>query len=214
MEEQMQGWRFWVPGALAVVIVCSVEARPASAEWFLDLYGGATFAQDADVEFRGGATLEDTIEFDTTGTGGARLGYWLEGLGLPFLGLAVDVSYFAPKASNVGFDTRIEAIPISALVLLRLPLFASPAFPHGQLQPYIGGGPSVFIADVKVGDERSDAQAEFGADLRAGITLLFTANFGIFAEGRYTYFETNPGGLNTELEVEAFHALGGLTFRW
>jgi outer membrane protein W len=210
MEEHMKHRRAWLSGALAVFVLCSVAPRPASAEWFLDLYGGATFAEDADVEFRGGATLDDTIEFDTTGTGGGRIGYWF----LPFLGVALDASYFAPKAENVGFDTRIEVIPISALVLLRAPLFASPAFQNGQLQPYIGGGPSVFVADVKVGEERSDAQAEFGADLRAGITLLFTANFGIFAEARYTYFETNPGGLNTELEVEAFHALGGLTFRW
>jgi opacity protein-like surface antigen len=103
--------------------------------------------------------------------------------------------------------------------MLRAPLLASAAFPNGQLQPYIGAGPSLFISDVKIdtrltGEERSDAQTEFGGDARAGIALLFTPNFGIFVEGRYTFFQTNPGGQNTEFDVETLHALAGLTFRW
>jgi Outer membrane protein beta-barrel domain len=209
---------FWLSAALSLLVVSAV-ARPASAEWFLDVYGGATFTQDTDIKFRGGTTLDDKVKFDTVGTGGGRLGYWLDGLGLPWLGVALDASYFAPKASDAPIDTRLEVIPISGLLMLRAPLFASVAFPHGQLQPYVAGGPSLFIADVKIedpvtGERRSDAQVEIGGDLRAGIAFLFTPNFGIFAEGRYTFFQTNPGGQNTEFDVEAFHALGGLTLRW
>jgi hypothetical protein len=211
----MQASRIRLWGALALFAVGSVAARPASAEWFLDFYGGGAFTQDADVELRGGTTVDDTIEFETVGTGGGRFGYWF----LPFLGFGLDVSYFAPKARNTGIDTRLEVIPISALLMLRAPLFASPAFPFGQLQPYVAGGPSLFITDVKIdtdltGEERSDARTEFGADLRGGIALLFTPNFGIFVEGRYTFFQTNPGGQNTEFDIETFHALAGLTFRW
>jgi Outer membrane protein beta-barrel domain len=215
----MKAWRFWLAGALTVVVVGSVVARPASAEWFLDFYGGGAFTQDADVKLRGGTTLDDQVEFDTEATGGGRLGYWFSAIGLPWLGVALDVSYFAPKASGTTIDTRLEVIPISSLAMFRAPLLASPAFPFGQLQPYIGAGPSLFIADVKIdspltGERRSDAQAEVGGDLRGGITFLFTPNFGVFAEGRYTFFRTNPGGQNTEFDVETFHALGGLTLRW
>jgi hypothetical protein len=214
----MMARRFWLV-ALTVVAVHAVLARPASAEWFLDFYGGASFTEDADIEIRDAIGLDDKVEFETVGTGGGRFGYWLEGLGLPWLGIAVDVSYFAPKTERSALDARLEVIPISALVLFRLPLFASPAFPHGQLQPYIGAGPSLFITDVKIdtgltGEERSDAQTEFGGDARAGITFLITPNFGLFVEGRYTFFQTNPGGQNTEFDVETFHALGGLTFRF
>jgi outer membrane protein with beta-barrel domain len=215
----MKAWRLGLSGILTLLVVCSVTPRPASAEFFLDFYGGASFTQDVDVELRGGATLDDQIEFDTTGTGGGRFGYWFTALGLPFLGVALDVSYFAPKATGVAINTRLEIVPVSGLVMLRLPLLASPAFPHGQLQPYVAGGPSLFVSDVKIdtratGVERSDAQTEVGGDARAGITLLFTPNFGIFAEGRYTFFKANPGGLNTEFDVETFHALGGLTIRF
>ena len=62
--------------------------------------------------------------------------------------------------------------------------------------------------------ERSDARTEFGADFRGGIAFLFTPNFGIFVEGRYTFFQTNPGGQNTEFDIETFHALAGLSFRF
>ena len=65
-------------------------ARPAAAEWFLDLYGGVSITDDADVELRGGQTVNDAVEFDEVGTGGGRLGFYLPGL--RWLGFAVDVS--------------------------------------------------------------------------------------------------------------------------
>ena len=215
----MKVCRLGLSGILTLLVVCSVTARPASAEFFLDFYGGGAFTQDVDIEFGGGATLDDQAEFETTGTGGGRFGYWFSGLGLPFLGVALDVSYFAPKSRDSAIDARFEVVPVSALVMLRLPLLVSPAFPQGQLQPYVGGGPSLFVTDVKIdtgvtGVERSDSQTEVGGDVRGGITLLFTPNFGIFVEGRYTFFKANPGGLNTEFDVETFHALGGLTLRF
>ena len=57
-------------------------------------------------------------------------------------------------------------------------------------------------------------QAEFGGDARGGVTFLFTPGFGVFIEGRYTAFSTNPGGQNTDFDVQTFHALGGFTLRW
>ena len=105
--------------------------------WFLDFDGGGAFTQDADIEFRGGATADDTIEFETVGTGGGRFGYWF----LPFLGLGLDVSYFAPKASNTGaIDTRLEVIPISALLMARLPLFRVPPSRSGSCNRTSPGG--------------------------------------------------------------------------
>ena len=64
------------------------------------------------------------------------------------------------------------------------------------------------------GEENSDWQAEFGGDARGGVTFLFTPGFGVFIEGRYTAFSTNPGGQNTDFDVQTFHALGGFTLRW
>ena len=86
--------RTWLCGT-ALALILAGPARPAAAEWFLDLYGGGSFTQDVDVTIRNGTTLDDRIEFDTALVGGGRFGYWLTGLGIPWLGAAVDVSYLA-----------------------------------------------------------------------------------------------------------------------
>src|SRR5262249_33502528 len=154
-----------------------------------------------DVTIRTGRTFDDTIKFDTEGMGGGRLGYWLPGL--RWLGVALDVSYFAPAAQGSTVDARLDIVPISPLAMFRLHLLASPAFPLSRTQPYLGAGPGFFITSVKVdvpgfGEQRSDWQLEVGVDARAGIAFMITPGFGTFVEGRYTAFSTNPGGHSSE----------------
>jgi Outer membrane protein beta-barrel domain len=194
-----------------------IGTRPASAEWFLDAYGGASFTADADVTVRNGTTVDDKVKFDTEGMGGGRLGYWLEGL--PWLGVAADVSYFAPAGQGTTVETRLEVIPISPLVMFRLPLLESPGFTKGRLQPYLAVGPGFFMNSVKVdvpglGEESTDWQLEVGVDARAGIAFMITPTIGTFVEGRYTWFQTNPGGRSTEFDIETVHVAGGFTIRW
>jgi hypothetical protein len=213
----MRNIRLW---RLAIVVIglgsVVVAARPASAEWFLDAYGGASITADADVTIRNGVTFDDKAKFDTEGMGGARLGYWLEGL--RWLGVAGDVSYFAPAGQGDRAETRLEVVPISPLVMFRLPLAESPEFKNGRLQPYLGVGPGFFLTSVKVdvpglGEQSSDWQFEVGVDARAGITFMITPAFGTFVEGRYTVFSTNPGGRSTEFDIETVHVAGGITVR-
>ena len=195
----------------------ALAPRSASAEWFLDAYGGVSMTADADVTIRSGRTFDDEVKFDTEATGGARLGYWLGGL--RWLGVAADVSYFAPAGEGSTVETRLEVVPITPLVMFRLPLLESPEFPNGRLQPYLGVGPGFFLTRVKVdvpglGEQRSDWQFEVGADARAGVTFMITPGFGTFVEGRYTAFSTDAAGRSTEFDIETLHVLGGITFRW
>jgi hypothetical protein len=194
-----------------------MAARPASAEWFLDAYGGVSMTADADVTIRSGQMFDDTVSFDTEGMGGGRIGYWLQGL--PWLGFAADVSYFAPAGEGSTVETRLEVIPLTPLVMFRLPLLTSFEFPNGRLQPYLGAGPGFFMTSVKVdvpglGEENTDWQFEVGADVRAGITFMITPAFGTFIEGRYTVFSTDPGGQSTDFDVETVHVAGGISIRW
>jgi hypothetical protein len=214
----MRGMKWCRPAMVMIGLGLVVTApRPASAEWFLDIYGGVSITDDADVTVRGGTTFDDKVEFDTEGMGGARIGVWLEGL--RWLGFAADVSYFAPAGQGSTVETRLEVVPLSPLVMFRLPLLDSPQFPNGRLQPYLAVGPSFFLTSVKVdvpglGEESSDWQFEVGFDTRAGITFMITPGFGTFAEVRYTAFSTNPGGRSTEFDIETIHVAGGITIRW
>jgi hypothetical protein len=195
----------------------AVAVRPASAEWFLEAYGGVSMTADADVTIRNGQTLDDTVSFDTEGMGGGRLGFWLDGL--RWLGLAADVSYFAPSGQGSTVETRLEVIPLTPLLMLRLPLLTSSEFPNGRLQPYLAAGPGFFMTSVKVDvpglpEESTDWQFEIGADARVGITFMITPGFGTFVEGRYTVFSTDPGGRSTEFDIETVHVAGGISIRW
>jgi Outer membrane protein beta-barrel domain len=208
-------------GGTVLALVLAGSMRPAGAEWFLDLYGGGAFTQDADITIHDGTPLNAKLKFDTEVTGGGRVGYWLAGVGLPWLGFAVDVSYYAPETSAADVDARLEVVPISALVLLRVPLLADPEVPTGRVQPYVGGGPSLVATRVKldapvIGERFSETVAELGADFRAGITFMLTRNFGVFAEGRYLFFTTKPGAANfgVDIDIETFQALGGVTLRF
>jgi opacity protein-like surface antigen len=194
-----------------------LEAGPAAAESFLDVYGGASITADADVTIRNGTTFDDKLKFDTEGMGGGRIGHWFEGL--RWLGVAADVSYFAPAGQGTAVETRLEVIPITPLLMIRLMLLDSPEFPNGRLQPYVGAGPGFFLTSVKVnvpglGEQRSDWQFEVGVDARAGLAFMITPTVGTFVEARYTVFSVNPGGRSTEFDIETAHFVGGLSFRW
>ena len=154
-------------GTVLALILAGVS-RPAGAEWFFDLYGGGAFTQDADITIRDGTRLKATLKFDTEATGGGRVGYYLTGLGLPWLWFAVDGSYYAPATSASDVDARLEVAPISALAFLRLRLMTDPEAPTGRLQLYIGGGPSLVVTRVKldapvIGKRFSETTAELGA---------------------------------------------------
>ena len=45
---------------------------------------------------------------------------------------------------------------------------------------------------------------------------MLTRTFGVFAEGRYLFFSTNPGAhsFGVNLDIETFQALGGVTLRF
>lgn len=214
----MRGMKAWRLAVVTIGIGAVVaSARPASAEWFFDAYGGVSMTDDADVTVRNGTTVEDKVEFDTEAMGGARLGYWLQGL--RWLGVAADVSYFAPAGQGTTTETRLEVVPLSPLVMFRLPLLENHEYPNGRLQPYVGVGPGFFLSSVKVelpgaGEESTDWQFDLGVDARAGVAFMITPAFGVFVEGRYTAFTTDPGGRNTDLDIETVHVAGGVTIRW
>jgi hypothetical protein len=205
---------------IAFVVLACVTAPPppAAAEWFTDIYLGAATTMDEDVTVRiSGVSVKKKGEFDAAFTLGVRGGYWFEAV--PWLGLAVDASFFNP-------DADLTVFPVSALLMLRWPLLTSPEFSKGRLQPYLGVGPGVFVSALK-SDLRpalegtfSDTSVDLGLDVRAGLTWMFNKNTGLFAEYRFTHvsprFSDSPADVSVRIDTElnSHHLLVGVSFRF
>ncbi|MGC3973436.1 MAG: outer membrane beta-barrel protein [Nitrospira sp.] len=216
---------------------------PASGEWFGDLYGGVAFPQNItaqfDQSFPQPAKAARTYHMDSSPAFGIRVGKWL---GKPhgdiqwplgsFVGVAGDVSYFQRKAEGAKFDV----VPISVLLMLRIPLYRSDDFPAGRIQPYLGIGPSMFAAQSSVDSPAPNinpvhhGRTDFGFDVRAGLAWQVHKYVAFFTEYRFTDVElhfrgdtcTRPEGCGTaisrtttdetKVSLMTHHILFGLRF--
>ena len=213
---------------VCLLAVCVLGAgRPARAEVFFDLYGGFARFEETDVRatrktFIGGGSVSETraVKFDTSPVAGFRYGYWFEGA--PWLALGLDIGYF--KAEKDGVEAHV--VPFSPMLFLRLPLLRSNSVPRGRLQPYVGAGVAVGVADVTV-DFRPSVPAEvdgfataLGPDLRAGIAVMIHRNVGLFGEVRYMKLDVELDSEEViledqaEFDIESWQALFGITFRY
>ena len=94
-----------------------------------------------------------------------RGGYWFDSVS--WVGVAGDVSFFEAEAHHV----RFRIVPVSLLVMLRVPLLVTDEIPGGRLQPN-----KVAVRSV-----------EAGFDAHLGLLWQFHRHFGVFAEYRFTH---------------------------
>lgn len=166
----------------------------ACAEFFGDLYGGATLSGHAAAHYSQtqptAAILTRELDLGAGPTLGLRAGYWFARF--PWLGMAGDLSYFSRSAEGAS----ITAVPISVLFMLRWPLLTSEEHPTGKLQPYMGLGPSLVAGnssiDVAAPIKTQDSSyATMGMEAMTGLLWMFHRHIGIFGEYRFTYFSAN-----------------------
>jgi hypothetical protein len=75
-------------------------SRPVSAEWFADIFAGASVTESHDLKLNDQGVGQSTfrgVDFDTSLSWGGRFGHYFDAL--PFLGLAVDFFHFSPNIS-------------------------------------------------------------------------------------------------------------------
>ena len=104
-----------------LVLVALPAPNAARAEGFVDLRVGGSFTEDGDVELtvRAASISSSPPSTRIPSPEAFAAGYWFDSL--PWLGLAADVSYFAPDDDTFG-GPEIDVIPISPLLMLRAPL--------------------------------------------------------------------------------------------
>ena len=224
--------RTWLAVYASMFISLSLVLIPptADAEFFIDAYAGGAFTSDSDATFSILDTVTNVgIDTDDSFIAGGRLGYWFGFF--PWLGLALDVSYFEMEGdptSNLDdgqlptFNTlgkaNFDILPISALVMLRLPSLINPIALLG-LTPYAAIGPAVFLTQVDF-EGFEESSAALGLDVRVGLRWEFLLVFGVFVEYRYTRVEDDfqdalrdfPASM--DVDVTTHHALGGISLRF
>ena len=97
-----------------VVVLAVVVASPATAQVFLDLYGGVVFPRAADTEVKASTGRTDnTVDVKDTFTLGGRVGSWGTEAGLGWFGMALDVSYWQSetKESLLGTKPDVKVLP-------------------------------------------------------------------------------------------------------
>jgi opacity protein-like surface antigen len=156
-------------------------------QWYADLYGGGALSErtTVDVSQQSPTAASASLPLDIGGSSvfGARFGGWAG-----FAGLAADVSYFKRSASNGTFDV----IPISALLLFRVPLIVSQDYPNGRLQPYGGGGISFVVVNASIPspapgiEAANELRGALGFNVLGGVAWHFTKHLGLFSEYRVT----------------------------
>lgn len=210
---------------VTVTFSCLLAVMPAfaRAEWFADLYLGPAITEDAAVKVERFFPTENASEqlgFNTSFTFGGRIGYWFD-----IFGFSTDVFCFQAKAGKVDFSI----IPWSILLMLRWPLLTSHEFPNGEIQPYLGIGPSLVYYEMSIdyrptiSETISERSFDDGWDVRAGLFWQFYRNCGIFGEYRYTrcsidYEKTSIIPVEViervETALDTHHFLMGISFRF
>jgi len=198
---------------VAVLASSVLGDRPASAEWFADLYAGTSFTQKSDLKLNdqgiGPGTYEN-VEFDRSLAWGGRAGRYFDSV--PFLGVGLDFFRFYPYLGPQSVQLRgcfypggcgsgrggtgsfdVETTAVSVDLMLRVPLLKTDDAPQGRVQPYLVAGPPVFMTTITPRHTRnfrnhdSDTDFSFGYKLAGGVAVQVYKNLALFGEYRFTH---------------------------
>jgi opacity protein-like surface antigen len=215
--------RLWI--ILLAAVLPLATPHDARAQGFADVFAGVAFTPKNDVDLTlNGVTATGESDFKDSFSVGVRGGYWWS-----FFGVGLDVSYFRPEldpddatAGGVTISTDLDVWGLGVNALLRGQLIKDTDVPEGRLQPYVFGGPTLFITRFDVdlsgaasGGE-SDDSTRLGFTAGGGVAFMITRQIGLFGEYRFTYNrpELDISGLEIEPKLDSHHVLGGVTFRF
>lgn len=179
---------------------------------------------------------------------GVRAGYWFNrwvGVAVDLATLAPDVGRQRISATaNLRFDDEVFGEPvvidpgrsvsvtipritvpttatIAGLAMVRAPIGATQARPHGAITPYGFAGPVWLITS-------SDLDGDFGLRAGGGVRIPLGRRVGIFAEYRYTRVDAgavagriggeargvrgDTGDIRVDLRLRDHAGVGGLSF--
>lgn len=177
-------------------------AAPASADMAVSVYGGFQTAPHSDIDVSDQADFRAGWEgksFQAPPYYGVRGTWWMDNLGKPNLGLAVDFTHAKVYAdgetlansgwSHFEFSDGINFLTLNALY--KMPIEGS------KFVPYVGAGAGINVPHVEVtrASGRTFDYQLGGATVQAqaGVAYEFTDNWAAFVEykGNYSWVDVH-----------------------
>ena len=210
--------------ALRAALVALLIGWPsvAMAEPYVGAYGGAAFTENkdlaTDLQLNGARFVDGRfhdLRFEPGPLYGVKVGYFFPysllggNVGLEaeayrfenairpqtarFKGILGGVPFDGPAAVQ---RADADVIGTALNLLYRFPLSSSAEMPHGRVQPYLGIGLAVLIAELstrtspfEVNKQISDTDVQPALQLLAGVRTLVTRNVALFFEYRFLHSE-------------------------
>jgi opacity protein-like surface antigen len=194
---------FWPVWSLCILcmVMCAVEDRDASAEWYVAGQFGVNFA-DRLTNINGtngfaGSTAPD-FDLKNSFTYGGKVGYFP---GNSWLGVEVDAFHTTPHIKNLddipGIHLRVTSAGVNLIA----------RYPGVTFQPYAGIGAAAVFAHISDSSTtRSDSNVTGGLNVLAGIRAFVTPYVAIFTEYKLT-----QATLRFDQAFSGFGTAGGFT---
>jgi hypothetical protein len=130
---------------LMVFAIAHMIPNLASAELYTDSDLDLQIYENEELELHFSTLYEDTdlMHFNDTPSSSyyEQRGYWFEDI--PWLGIATEAPLLERDEHNqdISIDEDSNFDPLSGFLMLR--------YPNGQLQPYVGIGPTLLVSDLR-----------------------------------------------------------------
>lgn len=106
---------------------------------------------------------------------------------MPMLGVELEGLYWSKSWDELGFESSVKDIAISAHAKYRFPM------PRSPVKPYVGGGPGIHFLKAEAewswfGETQSSSSSDtkFGLDLLGGGEYEASPQIDVFAEVRFS----------------------------
>lgn len=219
LETKAMEYNFCISKIL-VAFMLIVSTQGIAGEWLTQIYGGNGWTEKHNAYVvlpdAGISAIHEQLCFDSAPILGIRESYWF----IPYLGLGLDVShFFGPDqkkqvsstylcAEGEGCSTSPELIQkfknnvtsVGLAIAFRYPLVIL----QQEVQPYVGVGPTLFIAQLKDTDNfipaRQSSTSRFaGVKAYAGFNLFFNQFLGTFVEYQLNSFRVKTTYYNERI---------------
>jgi opacity protein-like surface antigen len=194
---------------LLSVTLVSLSPELARGEMYLGGYAGAAFPDSADIEASVPGVASITAHdarWNTAAVVGGKLGYWLDPF--PYVGLELEAFHLDPSTRPQTVSFTIDGEPAgrgkiggmdASVTAVGLNILAR--WPGNRIQPYVGGGPAVFITRLEDSGRdgpsavtpsgQEDTDTSVGVQALAGVKLFVTRHIAFFAEYKFTHHKVD-----------------------